>query len=70
MKAKELVKFFNQHPNAEVVFDQYIGIHTTASVQTAELYIKGERIPDVNHSSTGAVENTGTSKVDVILIKS
>lgn len=71
MKAKELAKFLMNHPEAEVVFAEYIGTDTIVDVRSATLFEKGKSIPGgTGYSRTGAVNDTAKCKQDVIFISS
>lgn len=68
MKAKDLAKLLMQHPEAEVVIDEYAGLHYTVDVNVAVLHTKGTHLPDFHNSGTNAVQNNGKCKVDVVYL--
>lgn len=68
MKAKDLAKILLQNPEAEVVIQEYMGDNFFVSIEHAELYQKGSKIPNPVRSGTGAIGNPGNCKVDVIYI--
>lgn len=68
MKAKELAKILLQHPEAEVITQEYIGDDFFVSIEHIELYKKGSKIKKPVRSNTGAIESTGKCRVDVIYI--
>lgn len=67
MKAKELAKFLMQHPEAEVITEQYLGDHFIVDINHAQLYTKGSSIEHSPRSFSNQVQD-GKCKVDVIYI--